>query len=63
MLAFIGREAGDRWKDWKDSLHYVDYAVAASVAIAIVFLVVRARRRSRSEPESRQGDSAATETI
>ena len=63
MLAFIGREAGDRWDDWKDSLHYVDYAVVAAIAIAIVYLIVRARRRSRSEPDGRQGDSAATETV
>ena len=26
MLTFIGKEAGDRWESWKDSLHYVDYA-------------------------------------
>ena len=29
MLTFIGKEAGDNWEDWKDSLHYVDYVVAA----------------------------------
>src|SRR3712207_1202748 len=27
MLTYIGREAGDRWESWKDSLHYFDYAV------------------------------------
>ena len=31
MLAFIGQQAGDRWETWKDSLHYVDYAVAALI--------------------------------
>ena len=31
MLTFIGREVGDRWESWKDSLHYVDYAVAAMI--------------------------------
>ena len=30
MLTFIGRQAGDRWETWKDSLHYVDYAVAGA---------------------------------
>ena len=24
MLTFIGKQAGDNWEDWKDSLHYVD---------------------------------------
>jgi membrane protein DedA with SNARE-associated domain len=45
LLTFIGREAGDRWESWKDSLHYVDYAVVAAIAVGIVWLVVRNRRR------------------
>jgi membrane protein DedA with SNARE-associated domain len=44
MLAFIGEQAGDRWESWKDSLHYVDYAVVAAIAVAIVYLLVRRRR-------------------
>jgi membrane protein DedA with SNARE-associated domain len=43
-LAFIGKQAGDRWEDWKDSLHYVDYAVAVLIVVGIVYLVVRRRR-------------------
>src|SRR3954466_2037697 len=35
MLSLIGREVGDRWENWKDSLHYVDYAVAALIVLAI----------------------------
>jgi membrane protein DedA with SNARE-associated domain len=46
LLAFIGREAGDHWEDWKDSLHYVDYAVLAGIVIAIAWLVIRRRRGS-----------------
>jgi membrane protein DedA with SNARE-associated domain len=45
MLALIGREAGDNWETWKDSLHYVDYAVAALIVLGIAWLVVRHRRR------------------
>ena len=45
LLTFIGKEAGDNWESWKDSLHYVDYAVAAAIVIGIVWLVVRNRRR------------------
>jgi membrane protein DedA with SNARE-associated domain len=45
MLTFIGKQAGDNWEDWKDSLHYVDYAVAAVIVVGVVYLVIRARRR------------------
>jgi membrane protein DedA with SNARE-associated domain len=45
MLAFIGKQAGDNWTDWKDKLHYVDYAVVALIVIGVVWLFVRARRR------------------
>ncbi len=45
MLTFIGQQVGDRWENWKDSLHYFDYAVAAIIVIGVVYLVVRHRRR------------------
>jgi membrane protein DedA with SNARE-associated domain len=44
MLAFIGQEVGVHWEDWKDSLHYVDYAVAAMIVVGVVWLVIRRRR-------------------
>jgi membrane protein DedA with SNARE-associated domain len=44
-LTFVGKKAGDNWDDWKDNLHYVDYAVAAAIVVGIAYLVVRARRR------------------
>ena len=47
LLTFIGKEAGDNWESWKNSLHYVDYAVAAAIVIGIVWLVVRNRRRAQ----------------
>jgi membrane protein DedA with SNARE-associated domain len=46
MLAVIGREVGDRWDQWKDNLHYADYAVVAAVVIGIVYLLIRRRRGS-----------------
>ena len=46
MLAFIGKQAGDRWERWKDSLHYVDYAVIILIVIGVAYLLVR-RRRTR----------------
>jgi membrane protein DedA with SNARE-associated domain len=51
MLTLIGREVGDRWESWKDSLHYVDYAVAALIVLAIIYFVVRNRRKPRAAGE------------
>jgi membrane protein DedA with SNARE-associated domain len=50
MLAFIGKQAGDNWVSWKNSLHYVDYAVAALIVVGIVYLVARSWRRRRRRP-------------
>ena len=50
MLTFVGKQAGDNWTDWKDALHYVDYAVVALILIGLVALFVRSRRR-RAAPE------------
>lgn len=52
LLAFIGKKAGDNWVSWKNSLHYVDYAVAALIVVGIVYLIVRAWRRRRAVPEA-----------
>jgi membrane protein DedA with SNARE-associated domain len=48
MLTFIGKQAGDNWEDWKDNLHYVDYAVAAAIVIGAAYLFIRARRRRKA---------------
>jgi len=58
MLTFIGREVGDRWESWKDSLHYVDYAVAAIIVIGVLYLVIRNRRGDGEQPEA-AGEPAA----
>jgi membrane protein DedA with SNARE-associated domain len=57
MLGFIGQQAGSRWEDWKDSLHYVDYAVAACIVIGVAYLLIRRRRNGR-----RRDTGPATET-
>jgi membrane protein DedA with SNARE-associated domain len=44
LLTFAGEKAAENWTDWKDSLHYVDYTVAAAIVIGIAYLVVRWRR-------------------
>jgi membrane protein DedA with SNARE-associated domain len=45
LLAFIGKQVGSRWEQWKDSLHYVDYAVLALIVIGLAWLFVRHRRQ------------------
>jgi membrane protein DedA with SNARE-associated domain len=44
LLAIVGREVGGRWDQWRDNLHYVDYAVLAAIVAGIVYLVIRRRR-------------------
>jgi len=55
LLTFIGQQVGDRWEQWKDSLHYVDYAVAAIIVLGAIYLFIRHRRgrSGRSEPRPR----------
>jgi membrane protein DedA with SNARE-associated domain len=50
MLTWIGREAGESWEDWKNSLHYIDYAVLAALVIGAAYLLLRARRRKQGDP-------------
>jgi membrane protein DedA with SNARE-associated domain len=52
-LGLIGREAGSKWNDWKDNLHYLDYAVAAAIVLAVLYYGVRWwRRRGRGGAEA-----------
>jgi membrane protein DedA with SNARE-associated domain len=44
LLAFIGKTVGDRWESWKNSLHYLDYAVAAAIVVGVAYLVIKHRR-------------------
>jgi membrane protein DedA with SNARE-associated domain len=48
-LGLLGREVGDRWEDWKDRLHYLDYAVLAAIVVLIAYLLLK-RRRGPVEP-------------
>ncbi len=51
MLTFIGLKAGSKWEDWKDGLHYVDYAIVAGIIVAAIYLFFR-WRRNRPAPAS-----------
>jgi membrane protein DedA with SNARE-associated domain len=46
-LAFLGREVGADWQQWRNHLEYVDYVVAAIVVLGIGYLVFRRRRSNR----------------
>jgi membrane protein DedA with SNARE-associated domain len=48
-LTFVGQQVGDNWTRWKDSLHYVDYAVVALIVAGAGYLVVRHRRGRRDD--------------
>jgi len=49
MLGFIGQQVGSNWVDWKDSLHYFDYAVAATLVAGAAYLLIRRRRGGGGE--------------
>ncbi len=59
MLTFIGQQVGENWTDWKDSLHYVDYAVAALIVAGVVLLVVRSRGGGGGDPAGGPVEPAA----
>jgi len=52
LLALIGREVGDNWEEWRDHLHYLDYAVVAAIVIGVVYLIIRRRREPPSPAEA-----------
>jgi membrane protein DedA with SNARE-associated domain len=37
LLTVIGEKARENWKDWKDALHYLDYAVAAAIVLLVAY--------------------------
>jgi membrane protein DedA with SNARE-associated domain len=49
-LALIGKQVGSRWTQWKDSLHYVDYAVAVLILAAVAYYGARWWRARRARP-------------
>ena len=57
MLTLIGQAVGDNWEQWKDKLHYVDYAVAALIVLGIIWLVVRRRRSPDAEAAAPAADA------
>lgn len=44
MLALIGQSVGNNWEEWRDHLHYLDYAVVAAVIGLAIYLLIKRRR-------------------
>jgi membrane protein DedA with SNARE-associated domain len=57
MLTLIGHAVGANWEQWKDKLHYVDYAVAALIVLGIIWQVVRKRRSPDAEAAAPAADA------
>jgi membrane protein DedA with SNARE-associated domain len=58
LLAYIGKVSGDNWEQWKEHLHYVDYAVIAAIVLGAVWLFLRYRRRRRADATAVDATSA-----
>lgn len=61
LLTFVGQQARHNWVDWKDKLHYVDYAMAVLIVVGIVYLVVKRRRGGDDVDGRRSPESPASE--
>ena len=44
MLAFVGKQVGDNWHQWRHNFEYLDYAVLALIVVGIAYLLIRRRR-------------------
>jgi membrane protein DedA with SNARE-associated domain len=44
MLGLIGESVGKNWEEWRDHLHYLDYAVVVAAVALIVYLLIKRRR-------------------
>ena len=61
LLTFIGVQVGENWREWKDYLHYVDYAVAAVILGTILYLTIR-WWRNRGKPPNAESPSTSANT-
>ena len=43
MLSLIGESVGSNWEEWRNHLHYLDYAVLAAAIGLVVYLLLKRR--------------------
>jgi membrane protein DedA with SNARE-associated domain len=60
MLAIVGREVGDNWEQWRDKLHYLDYAVVIALAAGVAYLLLRRRRSGGPEDDVEPASAGGT---
>ncbi len=61
LLGFIGDQVGHNWKQWKDSLSYVDYTVVIAALGAIAYFTLRRRASRRASRSLLAGSGADAE--
>ncbi|HEU4944285.1 MAG TPA: DedA family protein [Solirubrobacterales bacterium] len=54
MLGLIGESVGNNWEEWRDKLHYIDYAVVVAAIGLVVYLLAKRRRRGGGPPDGEQ---------
>ena len=57
MLALVGQAVGENWEEWRDHLHYLDYAVVVVAVIGIAYWLVRRRRGGGDGGETKRDAS------
>jgi membrane protein DedA with SNARE-associated domain len=62
MLGIVGKSVGDNWEEWRDKLHYIDYAVVAAAIVLAIWLLIR-WRRNRSGPPAEGERAEAAEPV
>jgi membrane protein DedA with SNARE-associated domain len=59
-FGLLGRAVGSHWEQWRDHLHYLDYAVVAGVVALIAYALVRKRRQGPVKSEGRPEPAGGT---
>ncbi|HEU4736529.1 MAG TPA: DedA family protein [Solirubrobacterales bacterium] len=50
MLGLVGESVGNNWEEWRDKLHYIDYAVVVAAIGLVAYLLIKRRRGGGSPP-------------
>jgi len=57
MLGAVGKSVGDNWEEWRDKLHYIDYAVVVGAVMLIIWLLIKRWRGGPGSGEAPVGAS------